>query len=501
MSSKTYIGAIDQGTTSTRFILFDSVGTMIGSNQIEHRQNFPKPGWVEHDIEEIWSNTVKTIQAVLEATGISQNQIASIGITNQRETIAAWNPRTGKPYGNAIVWQDLRGKPFVDGLIDSGGIDRFRDKTGLPLSPYFSGSKIRWMLDSIDGLAEKSDAGEVLFGTIDSWLIWNLTGGEVHITDVTNASRYQLMDIETLSWDKELLDIYGIPIDSLPEIKPSIGCSYGLTSAKSGLKAGTPLYGILGDQQAALYGQACFEPGMAKNTYGTGCFLLVNTGCQAVKSTQGLLTTVGYQKAGDAPVYALEGSIAVAGSLVQWVRDNLKLVKTAPELDALALTVEDNGGVYFVPAFSGLFAPYWRSDARGVIAGLTGFANNGHIARAVLESTAFQAHDIFKAMEKDSGIRLTELRVDGGLTNSNPLMQFQSDILDLPVVRPVVMETTALGAAYAAGISIGFWKDEAEVALHWKEQRRWSPAMKESKRTDLLRSWAKAVERTLNWSD
>jgi glycerol kinase len=499
-----YIVAIDQGTTSTRFILFNENGEIIASHQLEHKQIFPKPGWVEHNPLEIWDNTVVVIRKTLEKSGIAANQISGIGITNQRETVVAWDPKTGKPYYNAIVWQDIRGTSFIDGLIEEMGINGLREKTGLTLSPYFAGSKIRWMLDNVEGLSEKASQGNVMFGTMDTWLIWNLSGGTsngIFITDFTNASRYQLMDLKNLCWDKDLLALYTIPEISLPEIKPSMGMIYGYADTKILEGGRVPLCGILGDQQSALFGQACFSEGMAKNTYGTGCFLLVNTGEKLYTSTQGLLTTAAYHKAGEPPKYALEGSIAVAGSLVQWVRDNLGLVKTAPELDVLAESVEDNGGVYFVPAFSGLFAPYWRSDARGVIAGLTGFANSGHIARAVLEATAYQAYDIFGAVEKDSGIKLRELRVDGGLTNSRLLMQFQSDILNIPVIRPAVKETTALGAAYAAGLSIGYWESEEELGRQWREDKRWIPGMAEQERTSLVGKWHKAVERTLNWSE
>jgi glycerol kinase len=499
-----YIGAIDQGTTSTRFILFNKYGEIIASHQLEHKQIFPQPGWVEHNPMEIWDNTVIVIQKTLEKSGVTADQISGIGITNQRETVVAWNPKTGKPYYNAIVWQDLRGKPFIDGLIEEMGIDGLREKTGLALSPYFAGSKIRWMLDTIEGLNKKASEGSVMFGTMDTWLIWNLTGGTsggICITDFTNASRYQLMDLENICWDKDLLALYNVPEKSLPVIKPSMGMIYGYTDTNILEGGNVPLCGILGDQQAALFGQACFSEGMAKNTYGTGCFLLVNTGEKICTSTQGLLTTAAYYKAGESPKYALEGSIAVAGSLVQWVRDNLGLVKTAPELDILAESVEDNGGVYFVPAFSGLFAPYWRSDARGVIVGLTGFANSGHIARAVLEATAYQAYDIFGAVEKDSAIHLSELRVDGGLTNSMLLMQFQSDILNIPVIRPAVKETTALGAAYAAGLSTGYWESEEELGRQWREDLRWTPGMDEEVRASFVQNWHKAVERTLNWSE
>jgi glycerol kinase len=506
-AQKRYVGAIDQGTTSTRFILFDHAGAIVHAQQMEHQQIFPRPGWVEHDAEEIWRNTALTMRKALEETGTTADMLSGIGITNQRETLLAWNPETGKPYANAIVWQDLRGKPLIDRLIDEGasegGINRFRSVTGLPLSPYFSASKISWLMEHVPGLKEKAEQGEALFGTIDSWLVWNLTGGVrggIHITDVTNASRFLLMDINTLRWDAGMLEVFGVPECSLPRILPSIGTVYGETVPDGPAGGRVPLGGILGDQQAALYGQACFTEGMAKNTYGTGCFLLVNTGRRLSQSKQGLLTTVAYQREGNPPIYALEGSIAVAGALVQWLRDNIGLITTAPEINGLAESVEDNGGIYFVPAFSGLFAPYWRSDARGIIAGLTGFANAGHLARAVLESTAFQAYDIFTAMAKDSGIELKELRVDGGMTNSTLLMQFQADILSIPVVRPRVLETTALGAAYAAGLTSGFWKDEEELQLHWQEERRWMPQIEGDRREQLLGQWKKAVERTLAWS-
>lgn len=503
-TEKTYIGSLDQGTTSTRFILFDQDGTIVATAQREHRQHYPKPGWVEHDANEIWERSLEVIGKTLETAGVTQEGIVSIGITNQRETIVVWDPQTGVPYHHAIVWQDLRGTTCIDALIQEGGIDRFRGRTGLPLSPYFSASKIQWLLDNVEGLRERAEAGRAVIGTIDSWLVWNLTGGVnggVHITDVTNASRYLLMDIEKLTWDQEMLDVFTVPASMLPKIVPSMGLTYGTTRDAGALGSGIPINGILGDQQAALFGQACFTAGLGKNTYGTGCFLLVNTGERLCHSEHGLLTTVAYLVEGERPIYALEGSIAVAGSLVQWTRDNLGLVPSAPELDVLAGSVEDNGGVYFVPAFSGLFAPYWRSDARGVICGLTGYATAAHIARAVLESTAFQANDLFYAMEQDSGIPIKELRVDGGLTNSRPLMQFQSDILDIPVIRPLIAETTALGAAYASGLSSGFWKTQEELSGQWKERERWIPSMDEAVRTEKLRYWKKAVQRTLDWAD
>ena len=504
MVKKSYVGALDQGTTSTRCILFNQEGTIVASHQLEHKQIYPKPGWVEHNPQEIWERSETVIIETLKKAGVTVEDISSMGITNQRETVLAWNPKTGKPYYNAIVWQDLRGSDFINTLIANGGIDRFRDKTGLALSPVFAGSKFRWMLDNVAGLRDAAAAGDAVFGTIDTWLVWNLTGGVNGgklITDVTNASRYLCMDISTLQWDAELMSIFGVSEDMLPEICPSVGEIYGYTTETGPFKGALPVCGILGDQQAALFGQACFTKGLGKNTYGTGCFLLVNTGENLCASTQGLLTTVAYQIKGQKPIYALEGSIAVAGSLVQWIRDNIGLVSSAPEVDTLAESVEDNGGVYFVPAFSGLFAPYWRSDARGVITGLTGFATSAHIARAVLESTAFQAKDIFDAMAKDSGIDIVALKVDGGLTNSKPLMQFQADILHIPVIRPVVVETTALGAAYAAGLSTGFWKNLDELEAQWQEAKRWEPKMDEAESSEKVRLWHKAVERTLNWVD
>ncbi|MCF7946154.1 MAG: glycerol kinase GlpK [Spirochaetia bacterium] len=499
---KKFIGSIDQGTTSTRFILFDHSGNLAASHQLEHKQYYPKPGWVEHDPLEIWENTKTTIKETLKKAGVSGDEIAGIGITNQRETIIAWDPATGRPLYNAIVWQDLRGKQFIDSLIEEGGIDRLRAKTGVPLSPYFSGSKIRWMMDNVEGLKERAENGEAYIGTIDTWLVWNLTGGKdggALVTDVTNASRYLTMDIETLTWDDELLKLFSVPQKALPEIRSSMRDIYGYTESSSVFGAQIPVCGILGDQQAALFGQACFSKGQSKNTYGTGCFLLENTGEELCQSQYGLLTTVAYRSGDDKPVYALEGSIAVAGSLIQWMRDNIGLVDSAPEIDKLAESVEDNGGVYFVPAFAGLFAPYWRSDARGVITGLTGYVKAGHLARAVLESTAFQAKDLFDAMEKDSGIKLREIKVDGGMTKSAVFMQFQADILNIPVIRPVIAETTALGSAYAAGLSTGFWNSLEELAAQWKEDKHWDPMMGEDERDKKLAFWHKSIERSMNW--
>lgn len=494
-----YIGALDQGTTSTRFILFDEKGANIASFQQEHQQIYPQPGWVEHDPWEIWDNSCECIIKALKSAGAAGSDVVGIGITNQRETIIAWNPKTGKVWHNAIVWQDLRGAQLINSLkgkIDSSWL---RDKSGLIFSPYFAASKIAWLLDNVPGLREDAEKGEAVFGTIDTWLTWNLTGGKVLVTDVSNASRYMLMNIETCTWDDELLKAFNIPRKALPEIVPSSGIVYGLTSPSGPFRAEVPVCGILGDQQAALFGQACFTEGLGKSTYGTGCFLLVNTGTKLVKSENGLLTTVAYQLGNDKPVYALEGSIAVAGSLVQWARDNLKLVENPQELDKLATSVPDCGGVYIVPAFSGLFAPYWRSDARGVVAGLTGFATRAHLCRAILEATAFQAHDIFRTMEEESNITMTALKVDGGLTNSKPLMEFQADLLGIPVIRPLVVETTALGAAYAAGLSVGVWKDMDELSSYWKEEKRWNPTMDDRTREEKICFWKKAVNRTLDW--
>lgn len=493
------IAALDQGTTSTRCILFDEKGANIASAQLEHQQIYPQPGWVEHDPWEIWDNSSECIAKAMKKASAKGTDIVGIGITNQRETILAWNPKTGKVWHNAIVWQDLRGSELINKLKEKVDNVWLREKSGLIFSPYFAASKIAWLLAEVPGLREEAERGDVVFGTMDTWLAWNLSGGKLTITDVTNASRYMLMNIATCQWDDELLALFGIPKQALPTIVPSSGVVYGLTSPSGPLRSEVPVCGILGDQQAALFGQACFTQGLGKSTYGTGCFLLVNTGERLVYSNNGLLTTVAYQLGDGKPVYALEGSVAVAGSLVQWARDNLKIVENPQELDKLACSVPDCGGVYIVPAFSGLFAPYWRSDARGVIAGLTGFATRAHLCRAILEATAFQAHDIFKAMESDSNIHMTTLKVDGGLTNSTPLMEFQADLLGIPVIRPLVVETTALGAAYAAGLSVGVWKSVEELASYWQEETRWSPTMGESVRNEKIRFWKKAVSRTLDW--
>ncbi len=490
-----YIAAIDQGTTSSRCIVFDHDGRIVAVDQKEHRQIFPRPGWVEHDAEEIWTNVQTVVKGALAKLKITAKDLAAVGITNQRETTVVWDKATGKPVHNAIVWQDTRTDRLVRDLGGARGQDRFRDLCGLPLATYFSGPKIRWLLDHVDGLRARAEAGEVLFGTMDSWLIWKLTGR--HVTDVTNASRTMLMSLKTLDWDDSLLAAIGVPRAMLPEIRPSSEI-YG---EASGDLAGVPVASALGDQQAALFGQTCFAPGEGKNTYGTGSFLLVNTGEKLVHSKNGLLTTVGY-KIGDQPaVYALEGSIAVAGSLVQWVRDNLGLISSASDIEALARTVEDNGGCYFVPAFSGLFAPYWQSDARGVIAGLTGYINKGHIARAVLEATAWQTRELVDAMSADSGVALTTLKVDGGMTANELLMQFQADVLGVPVVRPVVPETTCLGAAYAAGLAVGYWPDIEGLRANWAASAEWKPAMAADKRNSHYRKWKKAVQRTMAWLD
>ena len=494
-----YLGAVDQGTTSTRFIIFDQGGAIVASHQIEHQQIFPQPGWVEHDPMEIWRNTELCIEEALKKARLKGKDLAGIGITNQRETIIAWHKESGRVYHNAIVWQDLRTSAYIEELKKSEGGRRVEEKSGLVLSPYFAGSKIAWLLEHVDGLKEDAASGKAVFGTIDSWIAYQLSDKQIHITDVSNASRYLLMNIETLQWDDELLAIFDIPKAALPTIVSSSGVTYANTAKDGPCKAEVPIAGILGDQQAALFGQACFTPGMGKSTYGTGCFLLVNTGTSLARSKNGLLTTVAYQIGDEKPVYALEGSVAVAGSLVQWARDNLKLVESAQQLDREALTVPDSAGVYVVPAFSGLFAPYWRSDARGVIAGLTGFATKAHLCRAILESTAFQAYDIFQAMESDSGIKMTELKVDGGMTNSEPLMEFQADLLGVPVIRPQVVETTALGAAYAAGLSVGVYKNLNELSAYWKEKKRWEATMDEATRNEKVRFWKKAVERTLEW--
>jgi len=494
-----YVGALDQGTTSTRFIIFDEKNSLVSSSQMEHRQIYPRPGWVEHNPEEIWNNTKIVIRDALEKAGLSGSEISGIGITNQRETIIPFDPITGEVYHNAIVWQDLRGSDFINKLKKSVPESTIREKTGLLYSPYFSASKIRWLLDNVPIIKQRTAENRCVFGTIDTYMTYKLTGGKALVTDVTNASRYMLMDIKNQEWDSELLEIFGIRKDSLPNIVSSSGVIYGETEDDGPFGSKVPVCGILGDQQAALFGQACFEPGESKCTYGTGCFMLSNTGTRLCYSEHGLLTTVGYRIEGQDTVYALEGSVAVAGSLVQWIRDSLKMVNSAKELDELAESVKDSGGVYIVPAFAGLFAPYWRSDARGVIAGLTGFANRAHICRAVLEATAFQAYDIFTVMQEDSHIKISKLKVDGGMTNSWPLMAFQSDILALPVIRPMIVETTALGAAYVAGLTSGVWDSIESLKKYWKEQLRWTPTMDDKERQKKVGFWNKAVSRTLGW--
>jgi glycerol kinase len=497
-----YIVALDQGTTSSRAIVFDHDGSIVSIGQKEHEQIFPRAGWVEHDPLEIWRNVQEVIGAALSKADITRHDVVGIGITNQRETTVVWDRATGEPLYNAIVWQDTRTQPIVDRLAGNVGVDRFASIVGLPLSTYFSGTKILWILENVDGARERADRGELMFGTTDSWVLWNLTGGiddGVHVTDVTNASRTLLMSLETLDWDDRLLSAFGIPRSMLPEIRSSSEI-YGVAESSSLLRE-VPIAGILGDQQAATFGQAAFEAGAAKNTYGTGNFLLFNTGTTIVHSANGLLTTVGY-KIGENPAhYALEGSIAVTGSLVQWLRDNLGLIASANDVEALARTVDDNGGAYFVPAFSGLFAPYWRSDARGALLGLTRFVNRGHVARAALEATAYQTREVLEAVNADAGVPLAELRVDGGMVANDLLMQFQADMLGVPVVRPVMTETTALGAAYAAGLAVGFWKDMAELAANWKEDRRWTPEMDSGDAERLFRNWKKAVTKTFGWVD
>jgi glycerol kinase len=497
-----YILAIDQGTTSSRAIIFDKSGSIISTGQLEHKQIFPQAGWVEHDPKEIWDNTREVIGQALSKANITRHNIQAVGITNQRETAVVWDKTTGEPVYNAIVWQDTRTQSIVDRFASAGGVERFKQKVGLPLATYFSGTKIVWILENVEGAREKAEAGNLLFGNTDSWVLWNLTGGVdggVHVTDVTNASRTLFMDLETLQWDDEILGIFDVPRSMMPEIRSSSEI-YGHAHTSSLLRE-VPIAGILGDQQAATFGQAAFEQGEAKNTYGTGNFLIFNTGEEMIHSKNGLLTTVAY-KLGDAnPYYALEGSIAVTGSLVQWLRDNLGMINSAEEIEALARTVEDNGGAYFVPAFSGLFAPYWRSDARGALVGLTRFVNKGHIARAALEATAFQTREVLDAVNADSGVPLTELKVDGGMTANDALMQFQADILGVAVVRPVVAETTALGAAYAAGLAVGFWDGLDELRANWQEDKRWTPQMDDAERDRLLRNWKKAVTKTFDWVD
>jgi glycerol kinase len=488
-----YVAALDQGTTSTRCILFDQLGQIAGSDQREHRQIYPKPGWVEHDPLEIWERTQQVMRGALEKSGVAATDVAAVGITNQRETAVVWEKSTGKPVFNAIVWQDTRTDTICNELAKDGGQDRLRARTGLPLAIYFSGPKIKWILDNVPGTREKAEAGDLLFGNIDTWVIWNLTGA--HVTDVTNASRTLMMNLATLDWDDEILSLLGVPRTMLPEI-----CSSSEVYGQArGAMGGIPVAGDLGDQQAALFGQACYSPGEAKNTYGTGCFMLMNTGENPVPSQSGLLTTLGYKIGDQNAVYALEGSIAITGALIQWLRDNLGLIEKSADVETLARTVEDNGGIYFVPAFSGLFAPYWRSDARGAIVGMTRYVNKGHIARAALEATAYQTREVLEAMEKDSGVKLTTLKVDGGMVFNELLMQFQSDVLGVPVIRPKVAETTALGAAYAAGLAVGFWKNFDELRANWGRDKEWQPQMSAAQRDSLYVGWKKAVTRTFDW--
>jgi glycerol kinase len=488
-----FIAALDQGTTSTRCILFDHEGKIAGADQKEHKQIYPKPGWVEHDPLEIWERTQQVMRGALDKSGIAAVDVAAVGITNQRETAVVWEKSTGKPVYNAVVWQDTRTDVLCNELAKSGGQDRLRARTGLPLATYFSGPKIKWILDNVTGAREKAEEGDLLFGNIDTWVIWNLTGA--HVTDVTNASRTLMMNLATLDWDDEILSMLGVPSAMLPEIRSSSEV-YGQARGAMG---GISVAGDLGDQQAALFGQTCYNPGEAKNTYGTGCFMLMNTGEKPVSSQSGLLTTLGYKIGDQNAVYALEGSIAITGALVQWLRDNLGLIEKSADVETLARTVEDNGGIYFVPAFSGLFAPYWRSDARGAIVGMTRYVNKGHIARAALEATAFQTREVLDAMEKDSGVKLTTLKVDGGMVYNELLMQFQADILSVPVIRPKVAETTALGAAYAAGLAVGFWKNFDELRANWGRDKEWQPQMDAARRDSLYANWKKAVTRTFDW--
>jgi glycerol kinase len=500
-----YVGAVDQGTTSTRFMIFDHGGNEVGRHQLEHEQILPEAGWVEHNPVEIWERTSSVIQTGLNKTGLKAGDLAALGITNQRETAVVWDRRTGRPYYNAIVWQDTRTDRIASKLERDGHGDTIRRKAGLPPATYFSGGKIQWILENVDGVREAAERGDAIFGNTDSWLVWNLTGGPnggVHVTDVTNASRTMLMDLESLSWDDELLALFGIPRSMLPEIRSSsTSTPYGTTLATGPLGGEVPLTGILGDQQAAMVGQVCLAPGEAKNTYGTGNFMLLNTGTELVRSNAGLLTTVCYRFNDEPAVYALEGSIAVTGSAVQWLRDQLGIISGAAQSEALARQVADNGGVYFVPAFSGLFAPYWRSDARGAIVGLSRYNTNAHLARATLEAICYQSRDVADAMAKDSGVNLDILKVDGGVTANELCMQIQADVLGIPVSRPVVAETTALGAAYAAGLAVGFWKDTDELRANWNESKRWTPEWSAEQRDTAYARWQKAVQRTLDWVD
>ena len=497
-----FILAIDQGTTSTRAMVFDHSGSVVSTGRLEHEQILPRPGWVEHDPGEIWKNTREVIGQALSRADITRHDVAAVGITNQRETTVVWDRTTGEPVYNAIVWQDTRTQGIVERLAADGGLDRFQRTVGLPLSTYFAGTKIVWILENVDGAREKAEAGDLIFGTTDTWLLWNLTGGTdggVHVTDVTNASRTLFMDLATLQWDESILQAFDVPASMLPEIRSSSEV-FGRVEPSSLLRE-VPVAGILGDQQAATFGQVAFEVGEAKNTYGTGNFLIFPTGTEIVHSTNGLLTTVAYRLGEGEPHYALEGSVAVTGSLVQWLRDNLGIIASAADIEQLARTVEDNGGAYFVPAFSGLFAPYWRSDARGALVGLTRYVNRGHIARAALEATAFQSREVLDAVHADTGKPLTELRVDGGMVANDLLMQFQADLLGVPVVRPQVAETTALGAAYAAGLAVGFWADFDDLRKNWREDRRWEPLMDAAERERRYRLWKKAVTRTFDWVD
>ncbi len=494
-----FVAAVDQGTTSTRCIIFNEKGEILSLSRKSHEQIYPQPGWVEHDPLEIWEHTQLVIQESLQKAGVTTGEIAALGITNQRESTVAWSKSTGQPLANAVVWQDTRTSRICNRLMADGGKDRFRDQTGLPVSTYFSGPKINWLLDHEPEVQKAARSDDLMVGTIDTWLVWNLTGGVdggIHITDTTNASRTLLMDLETQDWDENILKTLSIPHKALPRIQPSSRV-YGETRYPV---SGIPISGILGDQQAALFGQTCYRKGEAKNTYGTGCFLLLNTGTEPIPSENGLITTSAYHLDGQPPMFALEGSIAIAGALVQWLRDNLGLIDSSQEIEALAAGVNDNGGVYFVPAFSGLYAPYWRSDARGIIAGLTRYAEKGHIARAALESTAYQTYEILEAMEKDSGQPLTVLKVDGGMVFNDLLMQFQADILDVPVARPAITETTALGAAFAAGLAVGVWDDLETLRNTWREEKRWTRIMENQERKAHLSLWRKAVQRSLNWA-
>jgi glycerol kinase len=493
------VAAIDQGTTSSRCMIFDHDARVVSVAQVEHAQHFPRPGWVEHDPAEIWTNVAQVVSGALSQAGVGTGDVAALGITNQRETTVVWDRATGEPIAPAVVWQDTRTQAICDSLgALGGGIDRYRSRVGLPLATYFAGPKARWILDSVDGARARAEDGELAFGTIDSWLLWKLTAGGLHATDATNASRTMLMDLGTLAWDPGIAAEIGVPLPALPEIRSSSEV-YAEVSGLDALR-GVPIAGILGDQHAATFGQACLSPGEAKNTYGTGNFMLLNTGTDRVQSSNGLLTTVCYVLGGEPAVYALEGSIAITGALVQWLRDNLGLISSAGDVEALARTVDDNGGAYFVPAFSGLFAPYWRPEARGALVGLTRYVNRGHIARAALEATAFQTREVLDAMNADSGVALSTLKVDGGMVGNELLMQFQADILGVPVVRPVVAETTALGAAYAAGLAVGFWQSTDEIRANWTAGREWHPSMPDSQREELYGQWKKAVTKTFDWA-